>query len=99
MLQSKKIPMRNMYCHLKEGLLYISVALDEPLGGGLVTVVDELEVHVDEDRVEDERELVPVQVERAVDEADKVVVGVLINCRVVVGLRCRRLEDYALALK
>ena len=87
--------MRNS--HLKEGLLYISVSLDEPLGGGLVAVEDELEVHVDEDRVEDERELVSVQVERGVDETDQVVVGVFINGRVVVRLRDRRRRDYALA--
>ena len=49
-------------------------------------VVHELEVHVDEDGVEDERELVPVQVEGGVDEADEVVVGVLVDCGVVVGL-------------
>ena len=52
-----------------------------------MAVVDQLEVHVDEDWVEDERELVPVQVERGVDEADEVVVGVLVNSGVVVGLR------------
>ena len=49
-------------------------------------VVDELEVHVDEDGVEDERELVPVQVEGGVDEADEVVVGILVDRGVVIGL-------------
>ena len=49
-------------------------------------VVHELEVHVDEDGVEDEGELVPVEVEGGVDETDEVVVGVLVDCGVVVGL-------------
>ena len=49
-------------------------------------VVDELEVHMDEDGVENERELVPVQVEGGVDKADEVLIGVLVDCGVVVGL-------------
>ena len=57
-----------------------------------MAIVDELKVHVHENRVEDERELVPVQVERGVDETDEVVVGVLINCGVVVGLWYQRLH-------
>ena len=64
-----------------------------------MAIVDELEVHVDEDRVEDERELVPIQVEGGVDETDEVVVGVLINCGVVVGLGYQRSEDYVLDSK
>ena len=52
-----------------------------------MAVVNELKVHVNEDRVEDEGQLVSVQVEGGVDKLDQVVVGVLINCRVIVGLQ------------
>ena len=54
-----------------------------------MAVVDELQVHVNEDRVEDEGQLVSVQVEGGVNKLDQVVVGVLINCRVIVGLKVR----------
>jgi len=43
-----------------------------------VTVVDELEVHVDKDRVEDQRQLVPVQVEGTFDEFLEVLNGKIV---------------------
>ena len=67
-------------------LLPGSKGSNEALGLVFMFVVNKLEVHVDEDGVEDERELVPVEVEGGVDEADEVVVGVLVDCGVVVGL-------------
>ena len=47
------------------GLLPTAKLLDEPLGLVLVLVVDQLEVHVHKHRVQDQRQLVAVDIQRA----------------------------------
>ena len=65
---------KNVLCHqhLIKGFLHRAVFGDELFGGVFVAVVDELEVHVDEHRVKDEGQLVPVEVEAALNEFLKV---------------------------
>ena len=54
--------------YLIERFLHRPELRDELLGRLFVAVVDELEVHVDEDGVENKGQLVAVEVERALDK-------------------------------
>ena len=58
--------------NLVECFLHWAELCDELLGSLFMAVVDELKVHVHEDRVQDEGQLVTVEVERALDESLKV---------------------------